>query len=59
MAQRNFYDQNVVFLYRQRRDDACGAVETSASTQRFSYPYGVMNFMATLEISVVEPEPEP
>jgi hypothetical protein len=47
------------FLYRQRRDDACGAVETSASTQRFSYPYGVMNFMATLEISVVEPEPEP
>jgi hypothetical protein len=38
--------------YWQLRDDACSAVETSANTPRFPYPYRAMNFMAALAIGI-------
>jgi hypothetical protein len=34
-------------------DDACGAVETSAKTPRFSHPYGAMNVHGTLGIMIL------
>jgi hypothetical protein len=37
----------------QLHDDARCVMETSANTPRFSYPYGVMNFMAALAIRVL------
>ncbi len=58
MAQRTFYNQNVVFLlkamsaprYCELRDDACSDVETSANVPRFSYPYVAMNFHGRMTI---------
>ncbi len=45
---------DVMFVprYWQLRDDACSAVETSANTPRFPYPYRAMNFMAALAIGI-------
>ncbi len=39
--------------YWQLRYDACSAVETSANTPRFPYPYRAMNFMAALAMILI------